>query len=455
ISGWDVTSTTDEAMDSPSTFSEEIQRAKWVARIPPISAMMAASRRGIRRSVFSRRRTPLRTKIVAPMINVAMARRYRAIVMGGEVLHVMKIEANDTETTARAIAAYGPPRIDSGPDRRYLTPVARSPQAPCSPQPAQGLSPFRPYRAIEGIHAAERHQEDRRHRRGHDGGGHRPGLRGRRLSGDDAGHRAALRRRWLPPDPGAAPEAGGAGQDGAGRGRRGPLEDPRGRPAQGGGRRRTGGHRGGLREDGDQEGTLRGTGSPLPALGRVRLEHVIAEHHGDGDRDETGGPHRRQALLQPRAGHEARRGDPRHTQVQRDHAADRGPMREAREGGRRSERVARVRREPAPRADDERGVQPPPGRRREPGGHRQGDEARHEHADGAARTRGLHRPRHRPRRDGGAVPGDWRPEVPSVDAPPKIRSGGAAREEGRPRSVRLPKDLTRIVPQAGDHETVG
>src|SRR2546425_658876 len=339
-------------MDSPSTFSEEIQRAKWVARLPPISAMMAASRRGIRRSVFSRRRTPLRTKIVAPMINVAMARRYRAIVMGGEVLHVMKIEANDTETTARAIAAYGPPRIDSGPDRRYLTPVARSPQAPCSPQPAQGLSPFRPYRAIEGIHAAERH-----------------------------------------------------------------------------------------REDGDQEGTLRGTGSPLPALGRVRLEHVIAEHHGDGDRDETGGPHRRHALLQPRAGHEARRGDPRLRDVRRDHAADPGPMREAREGGRRSERVARVRREPAPRADDERGVQPPPGRRREPGGHRQGDEARHEHADGAVRTRGLHGPRHRPGRDGSPLPRDRRPEVPSVDAPPKIRSGGAAREEVRPRGVQLPGNV--------------
>src|SRR2546428_13574866 len=107
MSGWDVTSTTDDAMDSPSTFSEEIQRAKWVARITPISAMMAASRRGIRRSVFSRRRTPLRTKIVAPMINVAMASRDRAIGMGGEGLHGLKIGGNAPETTARAIAAYG------------------------------------------------------------------------------------------------------------------------------------------------------------------------------------------------------------------------------------------------------------------------------------------------------------------------------------------------------------
>src|SRR5207245_11062481 len=39
---------------------------------------------------------------------------------------------------------------------------------------------------------------------------------------------------------------------------------------------------------------------------------------------------------------------------------------------------------------------------------------------------------------GGPLPRDRRPEVPSVDAPPKIRSGGAAREEVRPRGVQLP-----------------
>src|SRR5438034_9840096 len=48
--------------------------------------------------------------------------------MGGEFDHVMKIEAKETETTARPIAAYGPPRIDSGPDRVYLTPVAGHPR---------------------------------------------------------------------------------------------------------------------------------------------------------------------------------------------------------------------------------------------------------------------------------------------------------------------------------------
>ncbi len=67
----------------------------------------------------------LRTAIVAATIAVAIASRYNAIVMGGEVLHVMKIDAKETETTARAIAAYGPPRI--GPretERTYVIPTA-------------------------------------------------------------------------------------------------------------------------------------------------------------------------------------------------------------------------------------------------------------------------------------------------------------------------------------------
>jgi len=68
-------------------------------------AMSAASRRGIRSKVFGFRRALLRIRIVAPTIPVAMASRYRAIVIGGESLHVMKIDANETETTANAIAA--------------------------------------------------------------------------------------------------------------------------------------------------------------------------------------------------------------------------------------------------------------------------------------------------------------------------------------------------------------
>src|SRR6058998_3736525 len=114
-------------MDSPSTFSEEIHRAKWVARMPPISTMTATSRRGIRRSVFSGRRAPLRRRIVAPMMSVAMARRYRAIVMGGEVLHVMKIDANETDDRKGDRRVRASPHRLGKPDRLYLTPVPRRP----------------------------------------------------------------------------------------------------------------------------------------------------------------------------------------------------------------------------------------------------------------------------------------------------------------------------------------
>src|SRR5207249_7484376 len=146
--------------------------------------------------------------------------------------------------------------------------------------------------------------------------------------------------------------------------------------------------------------------------------------------------------LQSGAGHEARRGDSRLGDLGRNGAADPGRLRETREGSRRGEGVSRVRRESPARADDERGVQPPPGGRREPGGYRQGDEARDQHADGAVRAGGLHRPRHRPRRDGDPVPGDRGPEVPSLDPPPEVRPSGAAREEVGPRRVRLHRNLT-------------
>src|SRR3989442_2783686 len=92
----------------------------------PMSAITAASRREIPRRVFGFRNALVRRRIVTPMIPAAIARRYRAIVMGGELDQVMKIDAKETETTARAIAAYGPPRIGSGPGRVYLTPMARA-----------------------------------------------------------------------------------------------------------------------------------------------------------------------------------------------------------------------------------------------------------------------------------------------------------------------------------------
>src|SRR2546426_1164792 len=135
--------------------------------------------------------------------------------------------------------------------------------------------------------------------------------------------------------------------------------------------------------------------------------------------------------------------------VRRHHAAGQGPLYQARQGGRRGEGVARVRREPSPRADDERGVQPPPRRRREPGGHRQGDEARDEHADGALRTRGLHGARHRPRRDGGPPPRDGRSEVPALAVAAEVRPRRSARAEDGPRRVRIPSGMIRTYGPIG------
>src|SRR5207253_8022421 len=75
-------------------------------------------------------------------------------------------------------------------------------------------------------------------------------------------------------------------------------------------------------------------------------------------------------------------------------------------------------------------------------GHRQGDEARDEHAHGSVRTRGLHRPGHRPRRDGGPLPRDGGPKVPTVDAPAEVRARGPPRTKGGPRRVRIHEGLS-------------
>src|SRR5205823_13045881 len=64
-------------------------------------------------------------------------------------------------------------------------------------------------------------------------------------------------------------------------------------------------------------------------------------------------------------------------------------------------------------------------------------EARDEHADGTVRARGLHGTGHRAGRDGGPVPRDGRPEVPTVAPPEEVRPRGARRPEVRPRGVRL------------------
>src|SRR5207245_11379394 len=124
-------------------------------------------------------------------------------------------------------------------------------------------------------------------------------------------------------------------------------------------------------------------------------------------------------------------------------ATAQGPVYQSRERGRRGEAVPGGRREPPPRADDERGVQPPPRRRRDPGGHRQGDEARDEHAYGDLRSRGLHGARHRPRRDGGPPPRDGRSEVPALAAAAEVRARRSPRAEDGPRRVRVPSGVMR------------
>src|SRR5881628_627100 len=79
--------------------------------------------------------------------------------------------------------------------------------------------------------------EDRRRGRGYDGRWHRTGMRRRRVSSDDAGHRTTARGRRLPTDPGTAGETRREGQDDPSRGGRDPVEDSRGRLAEGSRRR--------------------------------------------------------------------------------------------------------------------------------------------------------------------------------------------------------------------------
>src|SRR5437773_4007831 len=286
-------------------------------------------------------------------------------------------------------------------------------------------------------------EEGRRDRGGLHGGGNRAGVLPGGPRGRDAGHRAAVRGRRVPPDPRPADEAGREGEDGeGGRGPR-PREHPRDRQPQGGRGGRPARDRGDHREDGREEGAVLRARCPLPPGGRLRKQHFLSEHHGDGERDEARPPCDRDALLQPGPRDEADRGDPGVRDERRDRGVREGVLRPPGEGARRGEGVPGLRREPAPRPDDERGVQPPAGGSRERGGHRQGDEARDEHADGALRTRGLHGARHRTRRDGGPLPGDRGPEVPALPLAPEVRAGRPPRPQDGPRRVRLHEPTLR------------
>src|SRR5438309_12064519 len=100
-SEWDVTRITDDATLTltPSNFREPIHRVKWVARIAPTPIMPSISLR------VSASREARFARTNGTRIRDARPRRYRAIVMKGDVDQEMKMAEKDTDTTASAIAA--------------------------------------------------------------------------------------------------------------------------------------------------------------------------------------------------------------------------------------------------------------------------------------------------------------------------------------------------------------
>ncbi len=93
-------------MLSWGTLRDEIQSVKWVARIAPIPARIARSRRGSPASGLVPETTSRTTRTTARM-RLANPSRYSAIVIAGEVDHVMKMDAHETETIASTIPTYG------------------------------------------------------------------------------------------------------------------------------------------------------------------------------------------------------------------------------------------------------------------------------------------------------------------------------------------------------------
>src|SRR5438445_664605 len=100
-SGWDVTRITDDATLTltPSSFRDPIHRVKWVARIAPTPIMPSTS---LRESANTEARF---AKTNGTRIRDARPRRYRAIVMKGDVDQEMKMAEKDTDKTASAITA--------------------------------------------------------------------------------------------------------------------------------------------------------------------------------------------------------------------------------------------------------------------------------------------------------------------------------------------------------------
>src|ERR1019366_807353 len=212
------------------------------------------------------------------------------------------------------------------------------------------------------------------------------------------------------------------------------LAARRGRPRRRGNRRGRGG----------QKGPVRATRRARPARHDPRDEHVVhLDHTSRGGHEETG-PLHRHALHESRARHGARRGDSRDRDLGRDDRGRPRPRERPRENRAFVPRLSRLRREPHPPADAERGVfrGARGGRNARSGGRHH--EARHEPPDGPVGARRLHRPRHVPRDPARPASGARRRQVPPVPAP---------RADGR-RGLAWTEDGTRLLPlrRAGRRE---
>ena len=152
---------------------------------------------------------------------------------------------------------------------------------------------------------------------------------------------------------------------------------------------------------------------------------------------EAAGALHRNALHESRARHGARRGDPRDRDVGRDHPGRARPREGAGEDPASLPRLSRLRREPHPDADAERGVLRGARRRRDAGSGGRHHEARHESPDGPARAGRLHRARHVPRDPARPASGARRRQVPSLPAPRADGRRGLAWEEDGPRLLPL------------------